>query len=112
MSTEDQKQNLTAIQNPNEAEYTLESPITFGGQTIEKIIIRKPTTIALAGVSLQDLYRSDVNALCAVIPKVTWPQIPKEVMPQLDPVDLGQIAGHIVYFLMPKSQRAAVDIQL
>jgi len=33
-------------------------------------------------------------------------------MPLLDPVDLGQIAGHIIYFLMPKSQRAATDIQL
>lgn len=112
MTPTDQKNNLESIKNPNEAEYTLETPIEFGGQTIEKIIIRKPTTIALTGVSLQDLFRSDVNALCAVIPKVTWPQLPKEIMPMLDPVDLGQIAGHIVYFLMPKSQRAAVDIQL
>jgi hypothetical protein len=112
MTPADQKTNLEIIKNPNEAEYTLETPIEFGGQTIEKIIIRKPTTIALAGISLQDLFRSDVNALCAIIPKVTWPQLPKEIMPMLDPVDLGQIAGHIVYFLMPKSQRAAVDIQL
>lgn len=109
--TAEQIENSQSIKNPNEAEYTLESPIQFGGQTIEKITIRKPNTAALSGVSLQDLYRSDVNSLCTVIPKCVFPMIPREAMSLLDPVDLGQIAGYIIYFLMPKSQRAAVNIQ-
>lgn len=109
--TQEQIENSKSVKNPNEAEYTLETPISFGGQTIEKITIRKPNTAALSGVSLQDLYRSDVNALCAVIPKCVYPQIPREAMTSFDPVDLGQIAGYIIYFLMPKSQRAAVNIQ-
>lgn len=112
MTMQQQAENLAAIQNPNEAKYTLETPIQVGGQTITEVIIRKPGTVALAGLSLQDIYRSDVNALCQVIPKCVWPQIPREAMPLIDPVDLGQIAGHIIYFLMPKSQRAAADIQL
>ena len=64
MTTEQQAENLATIQNPNQAEYTLETPVTVGGQTIEKITITKPGVIALSGVSLQDIYRSDVNALC------------------------------------------------
>ena len=100
MNMQQQAENLEVIKNPNEAQYTLETPI------------RKPGTVALSGLSLQDIYRSDVNALCQIIPKCVWPQIPREAMPLLDPVDLGQIAGHIIYFLMPKSQRAATDIQL
>jgi len=110
MTTEDQAINQAALKNPNEAEYKLESPITFGGQTIETIRITKPGVVALAGVTLQDIMRSDVNSLCAVIPKCTYPQIPAQAMPLVDPVDLLQIGGYIVYFLMPKSQRP--DIQL
>lgn len=112
MNTQQQTDNFEVIKNPNEAQYTLETPIQVGGQTISEIVIRKPGTVALSGLSLQDIYRSDVNALCQIIPKCVWPQIPREAMSLLDPVDLGQIAGHIIYFLMPKSQRAATDIQL
>lgn len=111
MTTEQQAENLATIQNPNQAEYTLETPVTVGGRTIEKITITKPGVMALSGVSLQDIYRSDVNALCQVIPKCTFPQIPREAMTLMDSVDLGQIAGYIIYFLMPKSQRVAINIQ-
>ncbi|MBJ8475349.1 phage tail assembly protein [Acinetobacter bereziniae] len=110
MTTEDQAINQEAIKNPNEAEYTLESPITFGGQTIEKIRISKPGVVALSGVALQDIMRSDVNSLCAVIPKCTYPQIPAQAMPLLDPTDLLQIGGYIIYFLMPKSQRPNIQL--
>lgn len=110
MTTADQKLNQEVIKNPNEVEYTLESPIHVGGQIIEKIKITKPGVIALSGVALQDIMRSDVNALCAVIPKCTYPQIPSQAMTLLDPTDLLQIGGYIIYFLMPKSQRP--DIQL
>lgn len=96
----------------NNVEYTLETPITFGGQTIEKVTVNKPNVVALSGVSLQDLYRSDVNALCSVIPKCTTPMIPREAMTLMDPVDLTQIAGHIILFLIPKSQRQALDMSV
>jgi len=109
--TQEQIENTQTIKNPNEAEYVLETPVKFGGQTVEKLIIRKPTTVALSGISLQDLYKSDVNALCTVIPKCVFPPIPREAIALIDPVDLGQIAGHIIYFLMPKSQRAQLNIQ-
>lgn len=112
ITSEQQAENLATIQNPHKAEYTLESPLVFGGQTIEKITISKPGTVALSGLSLQNIYNSDVNSICQIIPKCTYPQIPREAMMLLDPVDLGQIAGHIIYFLMPKSQRAAQNIQL
>ena len=75
MNMQQQAENLEVIKNPNEAQYTLETPIQVGGQTISEIMIRKPGTVALSGLSLQDIYRSDVNALCQIIPKCVWPQI-------------------------------------
>lgn len=109
---QEQELNRDAIKNPNEAWVDFETPVTFGGQTHTGTLVRKPGAMALAGVSLQDLYRSDVNTFFKVIPLCTSPSIPKEVlMTTTDPVDLAQMGGQIVYFLQPKSLREAIDSQ-
>jgi hypothetical protein len=48
MNMQQQAENLEVIKNPNEAQYTLETPIQVGGQTISEIMIRKPGTVALS----------------------------------------------------------------
>lgn len=110
--TQEQELNREVIKNPNEEWVEFETPVTFGGQTHKGTMVRKPGVMALSGVSLQDLYRSDVNTFIKVIPLCTSPSIPREVLTTMtDPIDLAQMGGQIVYFLQPKSIQEAINIQ-
>ncbi len=110
--TQEQIETTQAITNPNEKVIELETPIMIGGSQVTHVTVRKPSVPALSGVSLQEIYTTQVDALVKVLPKVTSPQLPAVVIATMDPVDLAQLGGAVVYFLMPKSQRAVMDAQL
>lgn len=107
--TADQAINQQTIANPNQRKVTLEAPIKIGGTDVTEITVHKPNVRALKGVNLQELYQSNVDAVLTVLPKCTTPQLIPALHDQIDPVDLAQLAGSVIYFLVPKSQRAEME---
>jgi hypothetical protein len=86
---------------------TLDDPIKRAGQTISRVLVRKPQSGELRGVSLMDLANLDVNALITVIPRVTTPMIHKEEVARMDVADLMQVGAQVASFLATKEAKAA-----
>lgn len=86
---------------------TLEEPIVRGEQTIASVQIRKPVAGELRGTKMTDLLQMDVNAMQAVLPRVTNPTLHAAELQQLEPADLLALAGEVVNFLLPKSERVS-----
>lgn len=96
-------------QTPTFASITLDSPISRGDQTIEKLTLRKPSTGELRGIALADLLRLDVGALHVVLPRITSPTLTPQDVSQIDLSDLAAIGGEIVGFFMSKADRAVLS---
>lgn len=86
-------------------EVTLDSPVLRGGQTITKVVIRKPRSGELRGTSLAALMQMDVVALTTVLPRLTVPSLTKPEVEALEPSDLLQCGTEVVNFLLPKADR-------
>jgi hypothetical protein len=84
---------------------TLDTPIQRGGQVIEQVSLRKPTAGELRGCNLTDLLQMDVNALQAVLPRITQPTLTKVDVAGMDPADLLQLGTEVAGFLLPKAAR-------
>ncbi|MNR48717.1 Phage tail protein E [compost metagenome] len=76
-----------------------------GEQKIEKITLTKPNAGTLRGVSLAALANSDVDALIKVLPRMTYPALTEHEVARLDVSDLISLAGKVVGFLSPASER-------
>ena len=85
---------------------TLETPIKRGALTIDKVTLRKPTAGELRGVSLAELLQMKVDALQAVLPRITQPMLHKQETNALDPADLVNMGTVVVGFLLTKEQKA------
>lgn len=85
----------------------LDTPIARGEQTIASVELRKPDSGSLRGVSLLSLLKMDVDALIAVVPRVSNPIITAPDVARMDPADLLQIGSAISVFLLPKSAAVA-----
>jgi hypothetical protein len=90
----------------NLEDFVLETPISRGEQTIASIKLRKPNAGELRGLQLQSLMQGDVNAVLALIPRITIPPLVAEEAEQLDLSDLSAIAGTVSGFFMSKSEQA------
>jgi hypothetical protein len=91
--------------------HALDTPIIRGGQTIERVTLRKPSAGELRGTSLHDLARFDVAALQRVLPRISTPTLTEFDVAQLDPADLMALAGLFSDFLLTKSQKATLASQ-
>lgn len=87
----------------------LETPITRGQTTIDKVTIRKPRTGELRGVRLVDLANLDVQAMVTVLPRVTAPALTQFEVENLELSDFTEMASKVAIFLVPKKARS--DIQ-
>ena len=85
---------------------TLETPIKRGALTIDKVTLRKPTAGELRGISLAELLQMKVDALQAVLPRITQPMLHKQETNALDPADLVNMCTVVVGFLLTKEQKA------
>jgi len=56
-------------------------------------------------VSLAALAQSDVDALIKVLPRMTFPSLTEHEVSRLDVSDLISLAGKVVGFLSPVSER-------
>lgn len=84
---------------------TLDTPIKRGEQDIAVIMVRKPGSGELRGVSLMDLMRMDVTALHTVLPRITAPTLTTADVSKLDPADLVKLASEVTGFLLPKEAK-------
>lgn len=94
-------------QDPNT--YTLDTPITRGAHTIERVTLRKPSAGELRGVSLSDLVNLDVTALSKVLPRISTPTLTDRDVFNLDPADLVQLGGIFSGFLMTKAVKRSME---
>lgn len=93
----------TETKNPNVV--ILDTPLMRGEQKIEQITLTKPNAGTLRGVSLAALANSDVDALIKVLPRMTYPALAEHEVARLDVSDLISLAGKVVGFLSPASER-------
>lgn len=85
----------------------LDEPIKRGETTIDSIVLRKPKSGELRGVSLVDLAQLDVAALQRVIPRVSQPTLTEHEVSNLDPADLMVIGAELVgTFFQRKADRS------
>jgi hypothetical protein len=85
---------------------TLDTPVQRGDTRITHITLRKPKAGELRGVALTDLLQLDVDALQAVLPRVSSPTLTKPDVANLDPADLVQLGTVVAGFLLPKAATA------
>ncbi|MDU6432241.1 MAG: phage tail assembly protein [Pantoea sp.] len=86
---------------------TLETSIKRGDTDITSVTVRKPQAGALRGIRLQALMDMDVNALMAVLPRVTNPTLTVQEINEMDPADLLSLSVEVITFLLPKSALSA-----
>ena len=91
----------------NEKAVTLETSIKRGDTDITSVTVRKPQAGALRGIRLQALMDMDVNALMAVLPRVTNPTLTMQEINEMDPADLLSLSVEVITFLLPKSALSA-----
>lgn len=84
---------------------TLDEPIQRGETTITEIVIRRPKSGELRGVSLIDIGNMNVTALQQVLPRITSPTMTAQEVANLDPADLVQLGVEVAYFLVKKADR-------
>ena len=94
--------------SPDEATVTLDAPIQRGDEQITRVTLRRPRSGELRGLRLSELLNSDVDALLALLPRITRPTLVAHELAALDPADLTQMAGEVASFLLPKGARASL----
>ena len=91
-----------------EVAVTLDSPIQRGDTTIASVTLRKPRVGDLRGLKVSDLMTTDVDAIGALLPRITRPTLVKHEIDAMDPADFAQLAGEVAGFLLPKAARASL----
>lgn len=94
--------------NPNEEIIDLDTPIVRGDTKIHQVILRKPLSGSLRGVTLSDLAQMDVLALRKVLPRISTPALTEHEIGLMDPADLLQCGVAVASFLLTKSAREGV----
>jgi len=102
-ATYDQPAAETA-KDPNTVE--LETPIRRGDKEITAITLRKPKSGELRGLSLTELLQMQVDALSALLPRISSPALLKADMAHIDPADMVAMGTVVARFLLTKAQQA------
>lgn len=92
--------------NANVKEVTLQEGIVRGDQRITAVRVRKPRAGELRGLSLAELMNLNVDAITAVLPRVTDPILHKPDVALLEPADLMSLGVAVLGFLLPKEPEA------
>lgn len=88
------------------ATVTLEEPIAREGGEVREIKLMRPRTGDLRGLLIADLLQMKVDAVAAVLPRVSVPTLAKHEVDDMDPADLVACAVEVASFLVPKSLAA------
>jgi len=79
----------------------LTTPITRGEKQITEITLHKPNVGAMRGVSMRGLLDMNVDALIAVLPRITDPKLTELEVNNLDLPDLLQAGIAVASFFIP-----------
>lgn len=91
------------------ATITLEVPLKRGDNKIATITLHKPNAGHLRGVSLKDCFEMNTDAVVALVPRISDPQVTSQEMIKFDPSDLLQFASAIANFVLPPSLLAEAE---
>lgn len=81
-----------------------------GADPITTIVVCRPSTGALRGLSLMSLMQMEVNTLALLLPRITQPALLPADMAALDPADLLAMGGEVLGFFMGADERAALGM--
>ncbi|MFO6428682.1 phage tail assembly protein [Erythrobacter sp. W302b] len=68
--------------------------------------MRKPKARELRGLQVQSLVQGDVNAVMALVPRISMPTLVSQEVEDLSIEDLGVISGVVLGFFMSKADIA------
>jgi len=84
---------------------TLDVPLQLGDQTIATLMVRKPASGELRGLTMMALSQLDYAALETLLPRITMPPLSKADIAKLDPADFMQLGGEVMDFLLPRAAK-------
>ena len=84
----------------------LDVPIRREGQTITTVTLRRPRAGELRGLSMISVLQMEVDALAALVPRISTPTVHTPEVMQLDPADLLAIGMQVVGFFQSRAQQA------
>lgn len=90
---------------PREKTITLDVPLVRGDQQITTLVLRRPTTGALRGVSITSVLQMDTGAIMVVLPRISTPTLTKQDVEKLDIADLTECGITLASFFLRKSER-------
>ena len=93
----------TATVVSNTVSIALQTPVVRGQQSITEIIVRRPRTADLRGISLAELLTLRTEAVTTLLPRISTPTLLRHEIDDLDPADFVSIATEVVSFLVPRS---------
>lgn len=95
-----------AAKDENTQVVQLDTPIQRGDSQITSVTVRKPRSGELRGLSLAELLHLKVDALQALLPRITTPMLHKQDLANIDPADLVNLGTAVVSFLLTKEQKS------
>jgi hypothetical protein len=98
--TDEQSQNLETITDPNIKSIKFDVGFKRGEQTIIDIVIRKPKTRALRGLTLVNVLQLDVDTMAKLAPRITTPTMSENDVYDLDPVDVTKLCKEVIGFFV------------
>lgn len=81
----------------------LSTPIKRGDKELTEIVLHKPNVAAMRGIALRLLLDMNVDAVVAVLPRISDPQLSEGEINNLDAPDLLQAAILVAGFFLPAS---------
>lgn len=97
---------MTTELNPNTV--PLDQPIKRDGQVINALSLRKPAAGELRGLSLVSVLNMEVDALAALLPRISTPTIHKPEVLAMDPADILAAGIVVAGFLQQKGKAEVV----
>ena len=86
----------------------LTKPISRGEKQITEITLHAPNVGAMRGVSVRALLDIQVDALAAVLPRISDPKLTDHEVDKLDLPDLLQAGILVASFFLPESEQQEV----
>lgn len=91
------------------AKVNLTQPIKRGENSIASVVLRKPEVGSLRGLKMTDILQMDVNAMMALLPRISEPALLPAEISAMDPADFMELAGRIVGFFLSPEQQAQIE---
>lgn len=109
MTTETQAPATSAATARFSDPIELVEPIVRGETQITSLVLRKPRSGELRGLTLQDLLTTDVTTIMTLVPRISDPILTDAEARDLDPADLAEIGGVIRGFFLTRAERALIE---